>query len=389
MTKTKIVAITAEYDPLHNGHLKLIKRAEELSPDLLLVILNGSFLQRGSLATLDKYTRARHALKAGADAVIELPQVFGAACAERFADGAVKLLAHLPNAERTLAFGCEETDPTALDNAAKILAEEPIEVTVDLKELMDMGLSYPTARAEALARYAESKHLPVADVTKPNNILAIEYLRAIRRRGGITPLAVKRDGAYDAETVDPKAPSASAIRKALAAGAKEEAFAALPAYVAADLGEVRRSDLSPILLYRLTQMSKEELADVADVKEGLENRILRLAKECGDAESLVKAVSGKRYTEARIRRILVNALLGVTKEMLQRAVDAPPYYKVLGVKADRTDVLSLLSRGGVLLTGENEAAESGIESALTDCRAHEIYRVAKGLADIPSGMVIL
>ncbi|MBQ7713136.1 MAG: nucleotidyltransferase family protein, partial [Clostridia bacterium] len=79
MTKKKIVAITAEYDPLHNGHLKLIKKAEALSPDLLLVILNGSFLQRGSLATLDKYTRARHALKAGADAVIELPQILGAA----------------------------------------------------------------------------------------------------------------------------------------------------------------------------------------------------------------------------------------------------------------------------------------------------------------------
>lgn len=389
MTKKKIVAITAEYDPLHNGHLKLIKRAEALSPDLLLVILNGSFLQRGSLATLDKYTRARHALKAGADAVIELPQVLGAACAERFADGAVKLLAGIPDVERVLAFGSEETDQSALENTARILEEEPIEITVDLKELMDMGLSYPVARAEALARYAESKKIVVADVTKPNNILAIEYLRAIKRRGGITPLAVKRDGAYDADGIDPNAPSASAIRRALAAGEKQEAFAALPSYVAEDLEELQKSELSPILLYRLTQMTKEELAEIADVKEGLENRILRLAKECGDAESLVKAVSGKRYTEARIRRILVNALLGVTEKIQKRTVSAPPYYKVLGVKADRTDALSLLSTGGVLLTGENEAAESGIESALVDCRAHEIYRVAKGLADIPSGMILL
>ena len=389
MPEKKIVAITAEYNPLHNGHLKLIERAKALSPDLLLVILNGSFLQRGSLALLDKYTRAKHALKAGADAVIELPQIFGAACAERFADGAVKLLRGIPASERILAFGAEEGDAVALENTAKILEEEPLELQVDLKELMDMGLSYPTALAETFRRYAETKKIAVADVTKPNNILAVEYLRAIKRRGGITPYAVKREGAYDAETIDRDEPSASAIRDALAAGEKDEAFAALPPYVASDLEEVGKDDLSPILLYRLTQMTKEELAAVADVKEGIENRILRLARESGDAESLVKAVSTKRYTEARVRRILVNALLGVTDAMLKRTVKAAPYYKVLGVKADRTDALSLLSKGGVLLTGENEATESGIESAAIDTKAYEIYRVAKGLSDVTSGMVLV
>jgi len=389
MPEKKIVAITAEYNPLHNGHLKLIERAKDLSPDLLVVILNGSFLQRGSLAMLDKYTRAKHALKAGADVVIELPQIFGAACAERFADGAVKLLAGIPAAERILAFGAEEASATALENAANILEEEPLELQVDLKELMDMGLSYPTALAETFRRYADRKGVTVADVTKPNNILAIEYLRAIKRRGGIIAYAVKRKGAYDAETVDLDAPSASAIRTAIAAGEKEKAYAALPPYVASDLEDAGKDDLSPILLYRLTQMTKEELASIADVKEGIENRILRLAKESGDAESLVKSVSTKRYTEARVRRILVNALLGVTEEMLKRTVKAAPYYKVLGVKADRTDALSLLSRGGVLLTGENEAAESGIESAAIDCKAQEIYRVAKGLSDVTSGMILL
>jgi len=389
MPEKKIVAITAEYNPLHNGHLKLIERAKALSPDLLLVILNGSFLQRGSLALLDKYTRAKHALTAGADAVIELPQIFGAACAERFADGAVKLLAGIPAAERILAFGAEEESAAALENAAKILEEEPLELQVDLKELMDMGISYPTALAETFARYAEARKIPVADVTKPNNILAVEYLRAIKRRGGITPYAVKRDGAYDAETVDLDAPSASAIRKALSEGEKERAFAALPPYVAGDLEEIGRDDLSPILMYRLTQMTREELAAVADVKEGIENRILRLARESGDAESLVKAVSTKRYTEARVRRILVNALLGVTNEMLKRTVKAAPYYKVLGIRSDRTDLLSLLSKGGVLLTGENEAAESGIESAILDAKAYEIYRVAKGRSDVTSGMILL
>ena len=389
MPEKKIVAITAEFNPLHNGHLKLLERAKALSPDLLLVILNGSFLQRGSLALTDKYTRAKHALLAGADAVIELPQVFGAACAERFADGAVKLLAGIPAEKRVLAFGAEEENPAALENAAKILEEEPLEISVDLKELMDMGISYPMALAETFSRYAAERGIPVADVTKPNNVLAVEYLRAIKRRGGVTPFAVKREGAYDAEEIDLASPSAAAIRKAISEGKTEEAFAAMPPYVREDLTDLGADDLSPILLYKLTQMTKEELASVADVREGIENRILRLAKESAGAESLVKAVSTKRYTEARVRRILVNALLGVTDEMLSRAVQAPPYYKVLGIKADRTDVLSLLSRGGVLLTGENEAAESGIESALVDCKAQEIFRVARRRADLTSGMILL
>ena len=226
-------------------------------------------------------------------------------------------------------------------------------------------------------------------LSNPNDLLAVEYLRAIKRRGGITPYAVKREGAYDAEEIDISSPSAAAIRKAISEGKTEEAFAAMPPYVREGLTDLGADDLSPILLYKLTQMTKEELASVADVREGIENRILRLAKESAGAESLVKAVSTKRYTEARVRRILVNALLGVTDEMLSRAVQAPPYYKVLGIKADRTDVLSLLSRGGVLLTGENEAAESGIESALVDCKAQEIFRVARRRADLTSGMILL
>ena len=135
----KIIAVTAEFNPLHNGHLRLMEKARSLSPDLFVAILNGDFTQRGELALLDKYTRAKHALIAGADIVIELPQLFGAACAERFADAAVKLLSAIPAEERVLAFGSEEGDLKPLQNAADILADEPMELSVDLRELMDMG----------------------------------------------------------------------------------------------------------------------------------------------------------------------------------------------------------------------------------------------------------
>ena len=385
----KIVAITAEFNPLHNGHLRLLQKAKALSPDILLVILNGDLTQRGELALQDKYTRAKHAMLAGADAVIELPQMYGVACAERFADAAVKLLAALPAEEKVLAFGSEEGSLAPLENAAKILSDEPIELSVDLRELMDMGFSYPAARAQAFAAYTAQKGIAVADLTKPNNILAIEYLKAILKRGSVTPYTVKRSGDYHGDGIDNAEPSASALRAALCSEKKKEALAALPAFVAEDLKDFDdKNYLSPLLLYRLSEMTAAELRDVADVSEGIENRILRLAKECADADSLIKAVSTKRYTESRVRRILANALLRVDQDTFESGIDAAPYYKVLAVKKQRTDILSLFSRAGTVLTGEEEAKQSGIPSAVIDAKAHELFRVAKA-SDLEEGMILL
>ena len=374
----KIAAITAEFNPLHNGHLRLIEKARSLSPDILLVILNGEVTQRGELALLDKYTRARHAVTAGADVVIELPQIFGAACAERFADAAVKLLSHIPAEERILLFGSEEGELLPLENAAEILSEEPVELSVDLRELMDMGFSYPAARAEAFAQYTKQRGIPVADLTKPNNILAIEYLRAILTRGGVTPYTIKRSGDYHDDAIEITEPSASAIRSSLREEKYEEALAALPDFVRKDAENAPKTDdLSPIVLYKLGELSPRDLAKIADVSEGIENRILRLAKENCDLDSLVKAVSTKRYTESRVRRILISALLGIDKKRFESAIDEPPYYKVLAVKKERTDILSHLSKAGRLLTGEEEARESNLPSAVIDAKAHDLYRVAK------------
>ena len=385
----KIVAVTAEFNPLHNGHLRLLEKAKSLSPDVLLVILNGNFTQRGELALVDKYSRAKHAMLAGADAVIELPQMYGVACAERFADAAVKLVAALPAEEKILAFGSEEGELVPLENAANVLSEEPEELSLNLRELMDMGLSYPAARAQAFAAYTQEKGIAVSDLTKPNNILAIEYLRAIKKRGGVTPYTVKRSGNYHGDKIDSAEPSASALRAALCSERKEEALAALPAFVKEDLKDYEgKNYLSPLLLYRLSEMTAAELRDVADVSEGIENRILRLAKECADAEALVKAVSTKRYTESRVRRILANALLRVDQDTFECGIDAAPYYKVLAVKKQRTDILSLFSRAGTLLTGEQEAKESGIPSAVIDAKAHDLYRVATA-AELEDGMILL
>lgn len=387
----KIAAVTAEFDPLHNGHLHLLSEIREnIRPDILLVILGGDFTQRGKLAFFDKYTRAKHAVTAGADLVIEMPQIFASSCAERFADAAVKLLAALDADEKYICFGSESGDLTAIENAARILNEEPESMSDEIRALLDMGCSYPVARAQAFLHYAEEHDIVIADPTLPNNILAIEYVRSALRRGGITPFTVRRKGNYHDDTIDPSAPSASAIRHAVENGSTAEIYGkALPAFVLDDVKAVGSDHLSPLLLYRLLTMSPEGLKRINDVSEGIENRILRLAKEAKNADDLVRNVSSKRYTEARISRILACALLGITKQLFENEIHADPYYKVLAVKRARTDILSLLSHSGKVLTGETEAKESGIPSAEIDAKAHEIYAIVKESPNIESGMLLL
>jgi len=260
----------------------------------------------------------------------------------------------------------------------------------EMRALLDMGCSYPVARAQAFLHYAEDHKTIIADPTKPNNILAIEYVRSALRRGGVVSYTVRRAGDYHADELDATAPSASAIRRAVENGSPAETYKdAVPSYVACDLSTAEKGCLSPLLLYRLLTMSAEGLKRINDVSEGIENRILRLAKESKNAEELIRNVSTKRYTEARISRILTCALLGITKQLFESEIDSAPYYKVLAVKRGRTDILSVLNRTGKVLTGETEAKESGIAAAEIDAKAHEIFAIAKESPDIESGMLLL
>ncbi len=387
----KIAFITAEYNPFHNGHLRLIEKAKtDLKADAIIVILNGDITQRGSLALLDKYTRAKHTLLSGADAVLELPQIFGVSCAERFADGAIKLAAALPAEEKILCFGSECGDATLLENAADLLSKEPEEMSVMIRDLLDMGLSFPIARARAFEEYAKEKDIPVPDLSKPNDILAIEYLRAAKKRGGFTFYAVSRNGDYKSSELSPISPSSRSIRSFLAEGKIDPIESAVPSFVFSDLKEAKFEDtFSSLLLYKLSNMSPEGLKRIADVSEGIENRIMRLLPTVKSAEELVRNAATKRYTEARIRRILSSALLGITRSFFESEIEAAPYYKVLGVKKSRTDLLSLLSAAGPLITGEEEARGSGNKSAAICALSHDIFCISKNIPIGQAGMLLL
>ena len=215
----KICAIICEYNPFHNGHLYQLREAKRLSgADALLCIMSGNFVQRGEAAILDKYTRAKHALQAGADAVIELPTIFATSNAELFAKGAISILSAIPSV-KTLCFGCENADKTAFKLAARYLNDEPSDVSEKIKEMVASGMSFAKARANAWAGY-----IPLDLLCSPNNILGLEYTRAILAKDAdIDILPIQRVGnGYSEAKLNEELPSATAIREAIKDGGSVE-----------------------------------------------------------------------------------------------------------------------------------------------------------------------
>ena len=207
----KICAIICEYNPFHNGHLYQIQAAKAATgADAILCLMSGNFVQRGEAAVFEKHLRAKHALLGGADAVIELPAVFATSNAEIFAKGAVKLLSSVPDV-KMLSFGTETASEKELLNAATLLLNEPKEISERIRKRLQDGVSYAKARAEAW----EDK-IPQELLTSPNNILALEYAKAILTyQADIKLFPIKRlGGGYNETALNGSYSSATSIRTA-------------------------------------------------------------------------------------------------------------------------------------------------------------------------------
>lgn len=339
------------------------------SADTLVVIMSGNFTQRGEIALTDKYTRAIHAIKAGADVVIELPTVFATANAENFAKGAMKIFNAI-NAD-VLSFGCEspETDFISL---AKSVKEETPSFKHELKKQLKLGYRFVKARNEALI----NSGVNCEALSSPNNILALEYVGALlSTKKDFSLLPVKRMGAsfLDGDLKE-EFSSAKAIRENLSD--KDKIAQNVPPYVLADLPE-NLPNADKLILYSLLSSTEKELASIPDCTEGLENRLKKYAKVSFDYATLLKNVQTKRYSKTRIQRILICSLLKITNELLKNSLNSNLYIKALAVKKDRSDILSYLSALSTpLLTRKGD--ERKLERVAKACfeldeRASEIY----------------
>ena len=358
------VAVICELNPFHNGHCYLLNTAKKLTGEAVLAVMSGSFTQRGEVALCSKFGRAKAALKGGADLVTELPAAYAVSCAERFARGGVNT-AKMFGGVNYLAFGCEDDDPEIL-KAAAFAGENP-RVNAIIAERMNGGDYYPKAYEYAVRQvYGGS----VADVlTKPNNILAVEYIRALKG-SNIEPLPIKRTGtAHDSEGTDGIYAGASYIRKLLRSGKSADGL--LP-YVPSEITCLEKLDR--VLIYKLRNMTAEQLRALPEVGEGLENRILSAAREHGTAEEVINCVKTKRYTRSRICRILSCVLLDITEELQNKTAG---YARVLGFTDEGEKMLKTCSGRVITSVAKTDGLDAdSAELLAADIRATDAAALA-------------
>lgn len=349
----KICAIICEYNPLHNGHAYHIAEAKRLTgADAVVCIMSGNFVQRGEAAIMGKYTRAKHAVLAGADAVVELPSVFATSPAELFAKGGV-LLADALGAE-FLCFGCESGSVQDFMRAGEVFSIETKELSSKIKAELERGVSLAKARELATKGLFEDEFL-----TKPNNVLGVEYAKAVyKMKSNIRLVPIQRIGAgYHDESLSAPFPSATAIRTAIAQN--ENIADAVPVFVKNDVPTTLQNSLLQIEKAALLMKSKAEIQSVCDCTEGLENALVREALK-GEGD-VAKAITSKRYTTSRIRRILLQNALGIDEKLIKKALKNRLYLSLLSIKKQNKQLLSelgnkkfpLLVRG----TDENELSD--------------------------------
>ncbi len=349
-----IVGIIAEYNPLHNGHLHHIKTSRRLTGARgVICVMSGSFTQRGEPALVNKWARAEMALKAGADLVFELPFVFAARSAYHFARGGVSLL-QKTGITTHISFGSELGEIKPLQEVAKILHQEPQEFVDLLKTQLRKGISYPQARSNAFDEYIRtSETVPGHDwhriLSLPNNILAVEYLRAmLAEESTLIPITVPRVGLGYHQNGNAEFASATAIRNEIENKRPLAEIKGLPAFTKEILerefstgsGPVTAHSMFNLIRYSLSRMGLHDLSQIYDVSEGLENRIHKLAPLCSSREELIAAVKTRRYSYTRISRILLYVLLNFTKD-IAAIFDAngPQYLRLLGFSPQGQKIL--------------------------------------------------
>ena len=370
----KICAIICEYNPFHNGHLHQLREAKRLSgADAVICLMSGNFVQRGEAAIIHKYARARHAVLAGADVVIELPTVFATSNAELFAKGGIHILRSIPNVE-TLCFGAENADKLAFISAARYLNDEPKEVSDKIKEYTANGNSYAKARANAWAGF-----IPLDLLSSPNNILGLEYTKALLSSpSNISILPIPRVGkGYKDGELQENFSSASAIRTAIENGT--DFSNNIPAYVYQDCPKKLENSLDSLEKIAVLNTSTQDLRLVCDCTEGLENAFQKAASS---NESFVEALTSSRYTSARIRRIGLQNLLKIRESLIRDCLQSPLYLRVLAANKNAKEVLLTLSKANipVLTRGTDAQSLSGIakECFEKDVYAEKIHSILYG-----------
>ena len=388
----KTIAVIAEFNPFHNGHAWFLAEARRhAGADFVTVLMSGDFVQRGAPAVLDKYSRTSLALAGGADLVLELPVSCAASGARRFAEGACAVLNGLGTVDE-LWFGSEEGEISSFLDTTDLLADESDSFSAALQEQMAAGLTFPAARAAALSLTAKRPGLS-ALLSKPNNILGLEYCLALQRSGSpIRPKTLPRQGSgyHDTDLASPAA-SATAIRQALescraadTAGAvifdRQRAEQLLGEQIpSACLSELHRAlrnsvplcadDFSSMLHYQLLRETRSSMTAYLDVSADLAARITHLLPVFRSWTSFAADLKTRNITRTQTDRALLHILLGITEESLRQALH-PSCVRMLGFRSTAAPLLSEIKKRSslTLVSGASAMQQYG-----TDLFASHLY----------------
>ena len=401
----KIVGIIAEYNPFHRGHQFHIEKARALTgADAVIVVMSGDYVQRGMPAIMPKHLRAQMALACGADVVLELPVCYATGSAEYFATGAVSLLDSLGCVDY-LCFGSECGNLDVLQKIADILCQEPEHYKLLLQKYLKDGNAFPAARKLALSEYWNGNGLSTqisneefAEILdSPNNILGIEYLKALSSlNSSIKPVTITREGAgYHDQTLDIPFSSASAIRQGLQ---KHEPDSRLSVNVeqAPDIDFILQAlpenchrifkenyhkcfpvfvdDFSLLLKAKLLTETKESLTKYLDLTPEIANRIITHRNDFLSFSQFCDFIKTKNMTYSRISRCLIHILLGICKcNVPDRAADSRcGYARLLGFRRESSEIFSIIKKQSTipLITKLPRADENGSGESIS---SDEIY----------------
>lgn len=420
--KQNVLGIIAEYNPFHNGHLYHLKESKrKCNAKYVVAIISGNFTQRGDASIVNKFEKAKMAIENGIDMVIELPTLYSISSAENFADGAIKILNEL-NFITHISFGSESGNINQLNDIASILTDEPEEFSKLLKEELRKGSSFPVARQNAIEKFLNLTNKNTSNnnnnnnndnnndnsnndtnyskfnklLNSPNNILAIEYLKALKKtKSYITPITIERKNVdYYSENIVENFASSTKIRKEISENPNMHSNIMDMNNMDMNNMNINNMDINnmninnmdiinnmdvnmdmflnscmpkksydiikeniekgnciqglkcfeDMIFYKLRSMQINEIKEIPDVCEGLENVIKKASNETNSLEDLINKCKSKRYTRTRIQRILIYALLGITRQDMEMSENVNPYIRVLAVNKNGRELLSIINK---------------------------------------------
>ena len=360
----KVLGLITEYNPFHNGHKYHIEEAKRITnADYVIAVMSGNFVQRGAPAVINKYSRTAMALNNGIDLVLELPVCYSTASAEYFSHGAVDLLNKLGVVD-AICFGSECGDLELIKEAANYLIQAPASFHTTLQEALKEGMTYPAARTKAYLDTMqevspEKKEAITSLLLEPNNILGIEYVKALRRLdSNITPYTIKRLSAHYhddmlSEEQETSISSATAIRRAIfEKDAAVSYFEMMKQSVPADVYQmlldsydrgypISEEDFAASIKYKLLMTDRESLPDYLDLTPDLSDRIKKLSPYPKEISELAQLIKTRNVTLTRINRALVHLLLGIKKKDFEEynAEGYNRYARVLGIRRESSTLL--------------------------------------------------